>query len=75
MESIEQMAKQLKAVSDPNRLKILAYLKNGEVCACDFVEVLNYLATCCQSTIETAKRSWNYCRKTCRNLEALSFKR
>ncbi|MBO2537218.1 ArsR/SmtB family transcription factor [Rummeliibacillus suwonensis] len=35
------MAKQLKAVSDPNRLKLLACLKKGEVCACDFVNVLH----------------------------------
>ena len=41
MENIEMMAKQLKAVSDPNRLKLLACLKKGEVCACDFVGVLN----------------------------------
>ena len=41
MENIELMAKQLKAVSDPNRLKLLACLKKGEVCACDFVDVLN----------------------------------
>lgn len=41
MEKIEQMAKLLKAVSDPNRLKLLACLKKGEVCACDFVEVLH----------------------------------
>lgn len=41
MENIEVMAKQLKAVSDPNRLKLLACLKKGELCACDFVGVLN----------------------------------
>ncbi|WP_077620659.1 ArsR/SmtB family transcription factor [Bacillus sinesaloumensis] len=41
MENIELMAKQLKAVSDPNRLKLLACLKKGEVCVCDFVGVLN----------------------------------
>ena len=35
------MAVQLKAVSDPNRLKLLAYLKNREVCVCDFVDLLN----------------------------------
>jgi DNA-binding transcriptional ArsR family regulator len=35
------MAKQLKAVSDSNRLKLLACLKKGEICACEFVEVLN----------------------------------
>jgi ArsR family transcriptional regulator, arsenate/arsenite/antimonite-responsive transcriptional repressor len=38
--NLELMAKQLKAVSDTNRLKLLAYLKKGEVCACDFVDVL-----------------------------------
>nr|WP_243881359.1 metalloregulator ArsR/SmtB family transcription factor [Rummeliibacillus suwonensis] len=41
MDKIELMAKQLKAVSDPNRLKLLACLKKGEVCACDFVNVLH----------------------------------
>ena len=41
LDNIELMAKQLKAVSDPNRLKLLACLKNGELCACDFVDVLN----------------------------------
>ena len=41
MESIEAMAVQLKAVSDPNRLKLLSYLKKGEVCVCEFVELLN----------------------------------
>jgi len=41
LENIEVMAKQLKAVSDPNRLKLLACLKKGEICACDFVGVLN----------------------------------
>lgn len=41
MDKIELMAKQLKAVSDSNRLKLLACLKKGEVCACDFVDVLH----------------------------------
>lgn len=41
MENLDLMAKQLKAVSDPNRLKLLSYLKKGELCACDFVGVLN----------------------------------
>ena len=40
MDNLELMAKQLKSVSDPNRLKLLACLKKGEVCACDFVDVL-----------------------------------
>lgn len=33
--------KQLKAVADVNRLKILACLKRGEVCVCDLTESLN----------------------------------
>lgn len=32
--------KQLKALADQNRLKLLACLKDGEVCVCDFVSVL-----------------------------------
>ena len=40
MKTIELMSKQLKAVSDPNRLKLLSCLKKGEICACDFVDVL-----------------------------------
>ncbi|RHW35017.1 ArsR family transcriptional regulator [Lysinibacillus yapensis] len=34
------MEKQLKAVADLNRIKLLACLKNGEVCVCDFVDIL-----------------------------------
>jgi len=34
------LEKQLKAVADLNRIKLLACLKNGEVCVCDFVDVL-----------------------------------
>lgn len=37
---IQLMEKQLKAVADANRLKILACLKKGEVCVCDFTNVL-----------------------------------
>ena len=40
LDKLELMAKQLKAVSDLNRLKLLACLKKGELCACDFVGVL-----------------------------------
>lgn len=38
---IELMEKQMKAVADANRLRILACLKKGEVCVCDFTDVLN----------------------------------
>lgn len=38
---IELMEKQLKALADRNRLKLLSCLKSGEVCVCEFVDVLN----------------------------------
>ena len=38
---LELIEKQLKAVADANRLRILACLKKGEVCVCDFTDVLN----------------------------------
>lgn len=38
---IELMEKQLKALADQNRLKLLSCLKSGEVCVCEFVDVLN----------------------------------
>ncbi|MGN1386416.1 MAG: ArsR/SmtB family transcription factor [Bacillus sp. (in: firmicutes)] len=41
MEKIEAMAVQLKAVSDPNRLRLLSYLKKGEICVCEFVDLLH----------------------------------
>lgn len=37
---IQYLEKQLKAVADANRLKLLSCLKSGEVCVCDLVEVL-----------------------------------
>lgn len=37
---IHVMEKQLKALADVNRLTLLAYMKNGEVCVCQFVDVL-----------------------------------
>ncbi|WP_050614135.1 ArsR/SmtB family transcription factor [Bacillus testis] len=40
MDKMDRMATLLKAVSDANRLKLLACLKQGEVCVCDLVEVL-----------------------------------
>jgi ArsR family transcriptional regulator len=36
----EQKALELKALSDPNRLVILDYLKDGERCACKILEQL-----------------------------------
>lgn len=41
LNNFEEMAQLIKLVSDSNRLKLLACLKKGELCACDFVEVLN----------------------------------
>lgn len=39
-ELYEQRAMALKALSDPNRLVILDYLKDGERCACKILEQL-----------------------------------
>jgi ArsR family transcriptional regulator len=39
-EAYEQKAMALKALSDPNRLVILDYLKDGEKCACRILEQL-----------------------------------
>lgn len=36
----QQLTKQLKALADENRLTLLSSMKNGEVCVCDFVDVL-----------------------------------
>lgn len=41
MKSFDEISQLLKVVSDSNRLKLLACLKQGELCACDFVDVLN----------------------------------
>ncbi|MDN4493535.1 ArsR/SmtB family transcription factor [Ureibacillus aquaedulcis] len=37
---LQLMEKQLKAVSDSNRLTLLSCLKSAEVCVCDFVDIL-----------------------------------
>lgn len=37
---LQQIEKQLKALADQNRLKLISCMKNGEVCVCDFVDVL-----------------------------------
>jgi len=37
---LDLLEQQLKALADKNRLTLLACMKNGEVCVCDFVEVL-----------------------------------
>ena len=40
MTTLATIEKQLKAVSDLNRLKLLSCMKNGEVCVCDLVDAL-----------------------------------
>ena len=37
---IQLMEIQLKALADSNRLTLLACLKQGEVCVCEFVDIL-----------------------------------
>jgi len=36
----KEHAQQFKALSDPNRLKIMSMLSNGELCACRILEAL-----------------------------------
>ena len=50
---LELMEKQLKAVADANRLRILACLKKGEVCVCDFTDVLNISQPAVSRDVET----------------------
>ncbi len=38
----EENSKIMKAVSDPNRLKIIDILSCGEKCACDILEYFNF---------------------------------
>jgi len=38
---VENLAKALKKISEPNRLKILCLLKDGEKCVCDIWQCLN----------------------------------
>jgi ArsR family transcriptional regulator len=40
---IENLAKVLKKISEPNRLKILCLLKDGEKCVCDIWQCLKLL--------------------------------
>ena len=61
MEKLELMAKQLKAVSDLNRLKLLACLKKGELCACDFVGVLQVSQPAVSQQLKKLKEARNHC--------------
>ncbi len=54
---MEILATQLKGLSDPTRLRILNLLKDGELCVCDIIEVIDAP----QSTIS---RHLAYLRKT-----------
>jgi len=39
-EKYRERAQQFKALSDPNRLKIMSMLSSGELCACRILEAL-----------------------------------
>ena len=54
---MEQLATQIKGISEPTRLRILNLVKEGELCVCDLIEVLNLP----QSTIS---RHLAYLRKS-----------
>jgi ArsR family transcriptional regulator len=37
----ERIAKILKILGDPNRIKIVELLRNGEMCQCDIIPIIN----------------------------------
>jgi ArsR family transcriptional regulator len=39
--SRERIAKILKILGDPNRIKIVELLRNGEMCQCDIIPIIN----------------------------------
>lgn len=69
---IIQLEKQLKAVADKNRLLLLACMKKGEVCVCDFVEQLHISQPAVSQQLKKLKEAgiikerkegtWNYYR-------------
>ncbi|MDD5945770.1 MAG: metalloregulator ArsR/SmtB family transcription factor [Clostridia bacterium] len=70
MDDNEKNAKVFKAFCDPNRLKILKLLQNGEKCACELLEELkigqptlsHHMKILCDSGIVTGRREgkWTY---------------
>lgn len=41
MDDLENISSLLKIIGDKTRLKMLAYLKNGEMCVCEFVDLFD----------------------------------
>jgi ArsR family transcriptional regulator len=41
LDSRVRVAKILKVLGDPNRLKIVELLRNGEMCQCDIIPLIN----------------------------------
>jgi ArsR family transcriptional regulator len=60
----EQRAFELKALSDPNRLVIIDYLKDGERCACKILEQLkisqptlsHHMRILCEASLVNCRR-------------------
>ncbi len=65
--------KQLKAAADLNRIKLLACMKNGEVCVCDFVDVLGISQPAISQYLRKLKGDRHYYGTKSRYLETLSF--
>lgn len=70
MNEIERKAFVFKAISDPNRLKILKALKKGEICGCDLLKELaisqptlsHHMKVLCDANIVKGRREgkWVY---------------
>lgn len=72
MNQPEKEAQVFKALSDPNRLRILEILTGGEQCACKILEELNisqptlshHMKILCDAGLTTCKRSGKWCHYT-----------
>ncbi|MCK0514995.1 metalloregulator ArsR/SmtB family transcription factor [Anaerobiospirillum sp. NML120448] len=64
MNELERKAHVFKALSDPNRLKILKILKKGEICGCELLKELNisqptlshHMRILCEANITKGRR-------------------
>ena len=66
----KEYASQFKALSDPNRLKIMNMLSNGELCACRILEALkitqptlsHHMSCLCESNLVKCRKDgkWMY---------------
>lgn len=79
----EENARIIKALSDPNRLKIIDILSCGEKCACDILQhfdftqptLSHHMKVLIESGLVKARKEglWNYYRLNIKNCNKLSL--